>query len=309
MKTHWSGIFPAVTTKFADDGSLDFAAMERHFEAQMDAGIHGMVTTGTLGENGSLSPQEKQDVLKCAVSASAGRIPVLAGIAETTTEAACRAVEAGGDNGADGFMVLPPMQYVSDWAETVHHFRTVARASERPIMIYNNPVAYGVDVTPEMFEELAEEPRFAALKESSDDVRRITEIFRRVGDRYCVFTGVDNLALESLFAGADGWVAGLVCAFPRETVVLYELIRAGRTEEARSLYRWFRPLLDLDVSTKLVQNIKLAESMVGIGTENVRPPRRPLSGVERERVTETIRLALESRMELPQIVEASGFAR
>jgi len=294
MKT-WEGVYPAVTTKFNEDNNLDFAAMERHFNAMIEAGVHGLVVTGTLGENGSLSAEEKQEVLKTAVAVSGGRVQVLAGVAETTTAGACRCVEAGAKNGADGFMVLPAMQYAADRRETLHHFRTVARVSAKPIMIYNNPVSYKVDVTPEMFAELADEPAFVAIKESSDDVRRLTDLYNRCGDRYRLFTGVDDLALESLLLGAVGWVAGLVCAFPAETVAIYNLARAGKVAEARAIYRWFMPLLHLDVSTKLVQNIKLAEVATGLGTERVRPPRLPLAGEERARVERIIADALASR--------------
>jgi len=294
----WQGVFPAVTTKFKDDDSLDFDAMESHIAAQIDAGVHGIVVTGTLGENSSLSDAEKQDVLKTAVSVSAGRVPVLSGIAENTTERACEAVKMGTKNGADGFLLLPAMLYPADRREALHHLRTVARVSERPIMIYNNPVAYRVDVTAEMFEELADEPTFVAMKESSDDPRRITDIVNRTGDRYQIFTGVDDLALESLLLGAVGWVAGLVCAFPRETVAIYRLVRSGRLDEARAIYRWFMPILHLDVSTKLVQNIKLAEVLSGIGTERVRSPRLPLVGEERARVERTIREAMKCRPDL-----------
>lgn len=302
MDKPWAGVFPAVTTKFKENGDLDPEAMERHLNAQIDAGVHGIVVTGTLGENGSLSFDEKQELLKIAVEVSSGRVPVLAGVAENTTAQACRVIEAGTRNGADGFMVLPAMLYHADRRETLHHFRTISRMSERPLMIYNNPVAYKVDTTPEMFEELAAEPAIAAIKESSDDVRRIIEIYNRTGDRYQIFTGVDNLALESLLIGAAGWVAGLVCAFPRETVVLYELAKAGKPEKALALYRWFHPLLKLDVSTKLVQNIKLVEALVGMGTEYVRPPRLPLVGEERERVQSIVEKALASRPELPSSI-------
>ena len=295
MSQSWGGVFPAVTTKFKEDMSLDHEAMERHFAAQLDAGVHGIVVTGTLGENASLSADEKQEVLATAVAVSAGRVPVLAGVAETTTAEACRTVERGARTGADGFMVLPGMLYASDRRETMLHFRTVAGASARPIMIYNNPVSYKVDVTPEMFEELADEPKFVAIKESSDDVRRITDIINRVGDRYRIFTGVDDLALESLVLGAVGWVAGLVVAFPRETVAIYDLVSAGRIEEAREIYRWFMPLLHLDVSTRLVQNIKLAEVLASGGTEYVRAPRLPLAGEERRRVVNVIEDALATR--------------
>ena len=300
MSTPWSGVFPAVTTKFNDDFSLDIPGMERHFAMQIEAGVHGIVVTGTLGENASLSTDEKQEVLKIAVSVSGGRVPVLAGVAENTTAQACRTVEKATRNGADGFLLLPAMMYPSDSRETLTHFRTVARVSDLPIMIYNNPLAYKVDVTPEMFAELADEPAFVALKESSDDPRRITDIINAVGDRYQIFTGVDNLALESLMLGAVGWVAGLVVAFPRETVAIYNLARAGRYEEAREIYRWFMPMLHLDVSTKLVQNIKLAESIAGVGTETVRPPRLSLVGEERAHVVHVVEEGLRTRPKLPE---------
>jgi len=235
-----------------------------------------------------------------AVRVSAGKIPVLSGVAETSTAAACRFVGDAARLGASGFMVLPGMQYVSDRRETLAHFRSVAAASDRPIMLYNNPVAYRVDVTPEMFAELADEPKFVALKESSDDVRRIADIRALVGDRYAIFTGVDDLALESLLDGAVGWVAGLVCAFPKETVALYKLVKARDIENALKLYRWFTPLLHLDVSIKFVQNIKLAEAIVGCGTEHVRAPRMPLTGPERSRVESIVRKALDTRPSLPE---------
>ncbi len=298
MKVDWAGVFPAVTTKFNKDESLDFAEMEKHFNFQIDSGVHGLVVNGSLGENGTLTAEEKQAVLKTTVTVSAGRIPVLACVAETTTRAAIDCVEQGQKNGADGFMLLPPMRYVSDQRETTTFLRSVAKASELPIMIYNNPIAYSVDVTPEMFAELADEPTFAAIKESSDDVRRITDIINLVGDRYRILCGVDNIALEALVLGADGWLAGLVCAFPKETVKIYDLFKAGRLNDALKIYRWFKPLLDLDVSTKLVQNIKLAEAMAGVGNENVRAPRLPLAGEERERVVKTIQKGLETRPDL-----------
>ena len=269
--------------------------MERHLQFQIEAGVHGLVVLGSLGENGALSGEEKQEVLKLAARVSNHRIPVLAGVAETTTDGACRFVKTAAANGADGFMLLPGMQYVSDRRETMQHLRTVAAASPKPIMLYNNPVAYRVDITPDMFAELADEQKFVALKESSDDVRRIMDIRNLVGNRYQIFTGVDDLALESFLLGADGWVAGLVCAFPKESVALYKLAKAGRLEEARSLYQWLIPLLHLDVSTKFVQNIKLAETMAGVGSEYVRSPRLPLAGEERVRVEKIIATALATR--------------
>ncbi len=298
MSDRWTGVFPAVTTKFNDDYSLDYAGMERHFNYQIEAGVHGIVVTGTLGENGSLTAEEKQEVLKLAVYVSDGRVPVLAGVAENTTVEACRVVESGTEDGANGFMILPAMLYEADRRETLTHFRAVARASDLPMMIYNNPVAYKVDITPAMFAELADEPAFVAIKESSEDVRRITDIYNAVGDRYQIFTGVDNLALESILLGAVGWVAGLACAFPKETVALFELAKAARTKEARALYRWFMPLLHLDVSNKLVQNIKLAETIEGVGTETVRPPRLALHGDERNRIAATVESAIARRPDL-----------
>ena len=301
MATKWEGVYPAVTTKFTADFKLDHPAMEKNFQAQLDAGVHGLICCGSLGENGVLSAEEKIEVLKTAVNVSAGKVPVILTIAETTTAAACEMAKQGVKNGADGFMLLPPMRYTSDERETVVFLEAVAAVSERPIMIYNNPVAYNIDVTPHMFADLAKNDTFVALKESSDNVRRITDIKNYCGDRYQIFTGVDNLALESLLMGADGWVAGLVCAFPRETVVIYELAKQNRIAEALEIYRWFKPVLDLDVSTKLVQNIKLAEQMTGLGNENVRPPRLPLIGEERQKVVQTLQKALDSRPVMPNL--------
>lgn len=204
-------------------------------------------------------------------------------------------------NGADGFMVLPPMRYQSDRRETLAYLRAIASASEKPIMLYNNPVAYRIDLTPDLFSDLAAEHKFVAIKESSENIRRITDILNLLGDRYRIFIGVDDLALESLLLGASGWVAGLVCAFPRETVVLYKLVKAGRMEDALKIYRWFMPLLHLDASVKFVQNIKLAETLSGEGTEFVRSPRLPLTGEERTRVAAIVEQALKTRPGLPEV--------
>jgi 4-hydroxy-tetrahydrodipicolinate synthase len=295
MHSPWSGVFPALTTPFNASGELDVPAMERHMQELVRAGVHGLVVNGSLGEAGTLTRAEKLAIIRCARDIASGRIPVITGLAETTTAAASTfAVEAAAA-GATGVMLLPPMQYVSDRRETLAYFRTVAAASPLPIMIYNNPVSYRVDITPEMFEELADEETFVALKESSDDPRRVTDIINRVGDRYRIFAGVDDLALECLLLGAVGWVAGLVCAFPRETVALYNLAREGRLEEARALYRWFMPLLHLDTSTKFVQYIKLAQARAGLGEEHVRPPRLPLAGEEREKVEAIVAAAIATR--------------
>lgn len=291
----WYGIYSALTTKFREDGALDLAAIERHCEFQIASGVHGLIVLGSLGENVTLTPEEKQEVVRVAVAASGGRVPVLSGVAELSTAMACEYVRRAQALGLSGFMLMPAMVYAADRRETLTYYRTVARAAELPIMIYNNPVSYHVDVTPEMFAELADEEKFIALKESSDNVRRITDIINAVGDRYRIFTGVDDLAFESMALGAVGWVAGLVCAFPKETVALYNLVKSGRMDEAVKLYRWFMPLLHLDVSTKFVQNIKLAEAIVGVGSERVRPPRLPLDGDERARVEQVVRRALQTR--------------
>jgi 4-hydroxy-tetrahydrodipicolinate synthase len=302
MQTNWAGVYPALTTKFNPiDDSLDLVAYARHIQAQLEAGVHGLIVAGSLGENSVLSTDEKLALLSTAISESQGRVPVLLTIAETTTAAAAALVQQGAAAGADGFMLLPPMRYPADRRETMTYLRAIAAVAERPIMIYNNPVSYGIDVTPEMFAQLADNPKFVAIKESSADVRRITDIINTVGRRYQIFCGVDDLILESLMLGAVGWVAGLVGAFPRESVVLYELAKTGRYVEAREIYRWFMPLLHLDFSVKLVQNLKLAETLTGLGTEHVRPPRLPLAGEERVRVEKIMAEALARRPTLPVI--------
>jgi dihydrodipicolinate synthase/N-acetylneuraminate lyase len=301
MTVRWEGVFPALTTKFSQDGKLDSAGMKRHFDFQIHAGVHGLVVLGSLGETGTLSREEKLEIIQIAAEASGGRVPVIAGVAETTTRSACEFVGTAASSGATGLMVLPPMQYSSDPRETVHYLREIASATDLPIMIYNNPVAYRVDITPEQFAELANEEKFVALKESSENIRRITDLRNRLGSRYKIFAGVDDLALESLLLGADGWVAGLVCAFPRESVALYTLARSGRIAEALALYRWFMPLLHLDADVKFVHFIKLAETLLGVGTESMRPPRLRLVGEERKRVESIIREALRTRPTLPAL--------
>ncbi|MAA98175.1 MAG: dihydrodipicolinate synthase family protein [Stappia sp.] len=296
----WQGIFPAVTTKFTAGDTLDIAEMERCFALQVEAGVDGLIVCGSLGEAMALEPDEKIEILKTAKRV-AGRRPVLMTVCESSTRRAARAAEAAAAAGADGLMVLPGVPYRSAPHETVPHLLTVTRAAGLPVMIYNNPVAYGVDVTLDMFEMLAAEPLVVAMKESTDDIRRVTDVISRFGDRFDVFTGVDNLALESLMMGATGWVAGLVVAFPRETVAIWRLFRAGRIEEAREIYRWFRPLLDLDVSTNLVQNIKRAEVHAIGSNDRCRAPRLPLAGPEAERVDAIIKAALGVRPALPAI--------
>ena len=296
--TAWTGIFPAITTQFADDQSVSLKDTAKQIERMIKAGCHGIIMIGTLGENRSLDIAEKQALIVTAVATAKGRVPVLAGVAENTTAQACRFAEAGKQAGLDGLMVLPAMGYKCDRRETLQHYRDVARATDLPIMVYNNPVAYSTDVTPDMFAELADEKTLVAIKESSDDVRRLTDIVNRCGDRYTLFCGVDDLALESFMLGAKGWVAGLVNAFPDETVAIWNLAKAGRYQEARELYRWFMPMLHLDVSLKLVQYIKLAQAMVGAGTETVRRPRLELVGDERKFVEDVIRAALAKRPKL-----------
>ncbi len=299
MRPNWKGVFPAVTTQLHKDESLNLEATARHIEALIDSGISGLVMLGSLGENVQLEPEEKRLVMKTAIEASAGRIPVLSGVAECSTAMACRYARDMERMGADGIMVLPAMVYKCDPAETLNHFRTVAQASGLPIIVYNNPLAYSVDVTPEMFVELADEPTLVAIKESSGNVRRITDIINTVGDRYILFGGVDDLILESALLGAEGWIAGMGLAFPRENQYLWDLMMAGRWEKAREIYRWYTPLLHLDISLKFVQYIKLAIQEVGLGAEWVRAPRLPLSGAEREDVLRIIRHGAESRPAIP----------
>ncbi len=296
----WQGVIPAVSTKFNEDGSLDYAEMERCFSLQMEAGCDGLIACGSLGEGPMLSHAERVDVLKVAKQVS-GKSPAILTVAEAATRDACALAEKAAKAGADGLMVVPSTIYHSNHRETVATLRAIADAGDLPIMIYSNRLAYRVDVTTDMLEELADDKRFVAVKESSDDIRRSTEIINRLGSRYDLFTGVDNLALEALAVGATGWVAGLCLAFPRETVVIYRLMRAGRTQEALDIYRWFRPLLDLDVSTYLVQNIKLVEAMVIGSNERVRAPRLPLDGEQRAKVERVVRASLETRPQLPAI--------
>ncbi|HZU36367.1 MAG TPA: dihydrodipicolinate synthase family protein [Gemmataceae bacterium] len=294
-KVHWRGVLPAVTTQFHSDGSLDLASTARQIDDLLRAGVHGLIMLGTVGENCSLEAGEKLEVLRTAVRQTAGRVPVLAGVAEYTTALACRFAVDAHKAGVDGLMVLPAMVYKSDARETITHYRGVARATDLPIMCYNNPVSYGVDITPAMFAELADEPRLVAIKESSENVRRITDLKNLCDDRYLLFCGVDDLILESTVLGAVGWVSGLVNAFPEESVRLWELASAGRYDAALPLYRWFTPLLHLDTHVKLVQYIKLAAAQTSHGSETVRAPRLPLVGREREEVITLVHQAIRSR--------------
>lgn len=294
----WSGVLPAVTTKFGEDDKLDHAEMERCFGLQLDAGCDGLIVCGSLGEGPMLSHDEKLAIFETARSAAGGK-PVLLTVNEPATRDACALAKRAAAAGADGLMVVPSPIYHTDAVETVAALKAVAAAGDLPVMIYSNRLAYRVDVTLPIMEELAADSRFVAIKESSDDIRRSTEIVTAFGDRFDLFTGVDNLAYEALCVGAVGWVAGLVTAFPRETVAIYRLMRGGRRDEALAIYRWFRPLLDLDVSTYLVQNIKLAEALAIGSSERVCMPRLPLSGERRKATEKIIRDAIASRPELP----------
>jgi 4-hydroxy-tetrahydrodipicolinate synthase len=295
MKVNWHGVFPAATTQFKADQALDIGATLKHLDVLLAAGIDGLIMLGTVGENCSLEPSEKMEVLRATVEHVGGRVPVLTGVAEYTTSLACRFAANAARAGVNGLMVLPAMVYKADPRETVAHYRAVARATGLPIMCYNNPVSYGVDITPEMFAELADEPALVAIKESSENCRRITDLKNVVGDRYILFCGVDDLVLESVLLGAVGWVSGLVNAFPHENRQLWDLLTGGRLEEARTLYRWYTPLLHLDTHVKLVQYIKLATAECGYGSEMVRPPRLPLAGEERQRILGIIRHAIQTR--------------
>lgn len=300
MPHPWAGVFPAVTTQFRADQSLDLEATARHIEVLIGSGIQGLIMLGSLGENVALDPQEKRAVMDMTIRVTKGRVPVLSGVAETSTAAAVRYVGEMKKLGADGVMVLPAMVYKSDARETLQHFRTVARSTPLPIIVYNNPVSYGVDITPKMFAELADEKNLVAIKESSADVRRITDLINEVGDRYTIFTGVDDLALESIMLGAKGWIAGLVNAFPAENQYLYELAVAGKWEEAKAIYRWYMPLLHLDTHVKFVHYIKLAVQECGLGSETVRAPRLPLVGAEREAILKIIHEGIRNRPAVPQ---------
>lgn len=300
MSINWKGVFPAVTTKFTNEDKLDLDWFTKNIQAQLDAGVDGIILGGTLGEASSLEIEEKDILVKAAVEFVAGRVPIVMNVAEQTTKAAIESARKAEECGAKGLMMLPPMRYNADDRETVEYYKAVANSTSLPIMVYNNPVDYKIEVTIDMFAELAECENIQAIKESTRDLSNLTRMKNRFGDRFKILSGVDTLALESLFMGADGWVAGLVCAFPKETVAIYRLVKAGRHKEALDIYRWFLPLLELDINSKLVQNIKLAEVATGLGTENVRAPRLPLIGKERNEVLGIIERALACRPELPE---------
>lgn len=295
MQPKWIGVYPALTTKFTSDDKLDFAMFETNLAAQMAAGVNGIIIGGSLGEASTLENAEKLELIKFAVEKVSGKLPVVMTIAEGSTRLAVSLAREAEKAGANGLMVLPPMRYKSDHRETVTFYKTIADASSLPIMVYNNPVDYKVEVTLDMFAELAEKPTIQAVKESTRDVSNVTRMINRFGGRFKILCGVDTIAMEELMLGADGWVAGLVCAFPKETVQIYQLTKANKIEEALKIYRWFLPLLELDIHPKLVQYIKLAETEAGIGSEHVRAPRLTLVGEERERVLKIIQSGINSR--------------
>tara|TARA_B110000971_G_scaffold52183_2_gene52909 strand:- start:864 stop:1772 length:909 start_codon:yes stop_codon:yes gene_type:complete len=300
MKTiKWEGVMPAVTTKFTQNDALDLSMFTTNIKAQLDAGVQGIVLGGTLGEASTLLKSEKKTLIETTVEQVNNKVPVLMNIAEQSTKAAILAAEAAEQQGANGLMLLPPMRYTACSKETVAYISEVAKSTSLPLLIYNNPVDYKIEITLEMFDELLKYDNIQAVKESTRDITNVTRMINQFGDRLKIMTGVDTLALESLIMGASGWIAGLVCAFPKETVAIYELQKAGRIQEAIALYRWFMPLLELDINAKLVQNIKLAEVYTEIGTEFVRPPRLPLFGAERTKVQHIIETALKSRPTLP----------
>ncbi|MBT8036140.1 MAG: dihydrodipicolinate synthase family protein [Verrucomicrobiae bacterium] len=297
QQVSWKGVFPAVPTQFHDDFSLDLPSTQKHVEALLDEGVHGIIMLGTIGENCSLSLDEKVKVMKATVDVVKGRVPVLNGVAEFTTKGACETAQATARVGVDGFMVMPGMVYNSDHRETVNHFRKVAGATDLPIMCYNNPPVYRVDLTPEMFQDLADVENIVCIKEAAGDVRRITDLFNALGDRYLIFSGLDDVALESIMLGCTGWISGLVDAFPRENRLLWDAAMAGDYQKALEIYRWYMPMLHFDSHPKLVQYIKTTCAELGYGTETVREPRMPLVGEERERILKTVRDCVATRPE------------
>jgi len=295
MSFEWKGVFPALLTPFTADDQLDLNMYEKNLAAQLEAGVQGIIIGGSLGEASTITEKEKEELTEFSVEYLNGRIPVIVNIAESTTRDAIRQTANARKWGADGIMLLPPMRYKTDDRETIAYFKAVAASTELPIMIYNNPVDYKIDTRPDMFDELTGCKNITALKESSRDVTNLTRMKNRFGDRFKILCGVDTLAMEELCLGADGWVAGLVCAFPKENVAIYNLVKAGKIEEAAKIYRWFMPLLELDIHPKLVQYIKLAAAQTGIGSEYVRAPRLVLEGEERERVLRTIKQGINTR--------------
>lgn len=299
MAIVWKGVFPALTTKFTAKDELDLKLFEKNLKFQIASGVDGVILGGSLGEASVLTVEEKEKLVKFAVELVEGKVPVILNIAEGSTREALQQAAYAKAWGAEGLMMLPPMRYKADERETVTYFKTVADSTDLPIMIYNNPYDYKIEVTLDMFEQLIECPNIQAVKESTRDVSNVTRMFNRFGTRLKVLCGVDTLAMEEMLMGADGWVAGLVCAFPAETVAIYRLVKAGRIEEALAIYRWFMPVLELDIHSKLVQYIKLAEVQTGIGSEYVRAPRLALEGKEREKILKIIGESVATRPALP----------
>jgi dihydrodipicolinate synthase/N-acetylneuraminate lyase len=298
MQVSWAGVFPAATTQFAPDMSIDIGATQKVQDALVRDGVHGLIIMGTVGENNSLEPDEKRDVLRAGVEAVNKRVPILAGVSEFDTNRAIAFARDAEKIGADGLMVLPAMVYVPTEAELVAHFRAVSEATALPIMLYNNPPAYRVSVSIEAMRQLADRPNIVCLKESAPDTRRFTDLYNAISDRYILFAGLDDVALEALILGARGWVSGLTNAFPRESLALYDAVMGNDLDTARAIYRWFMPLLHLDAEHDLVQSIKLAEQIMGRGSERVRPPRYPLAGPRRGEVTAMVEKAAASRPKL-----------
>jgi 4-hydroxy-tetrahydrodipicolinate synthase len=302
MKVKWQGVYPALLTMFKKNGKLDLDMYSTNVKAQIKAGVDGLIIGGSLGEASTLLRKEKMELLKTTRKLAKGRVPVILNIAERSTKVAVSIAEEAEAKGADGLMVLPPMQYKATEQEVVDYFLDIAKATSLPILLYNNPVDYKIEITLDMLDVLLDHENIQAIKESTRDVSNVSRIINRFGPHPLkILCGVDTLAMEELLMGAHGWVAGLVDAFPAETVAIYRLVKAGKIEEARQIYRWFLPILELDISPQLVQNIKLAASMTGIGTEHVRPPRKPLSGEERQRVAAIVEQGLKKRPILPPL--------
>ncbi|MDP2696932.1 dihydrodipicolinate synthase family protein [Thalassospira sp.] len=298
MQVNWTGVFPAVATQMNEDGSIDYKMTGEQIEALIDAGVDGLVMLGSVGENTALDLEEKIAVLKLAVEITNKRIPVLSGVAETTTRGAIAYAKKCEELGADGLMLLPGMIYTADPRENIAHFRAVANETRLPIMIYNNPGAYRVDIKPEEFNQLADVPNLVAIKESSGDPRRVTDIYNACGDRFVLFCGMDDLVMETQVLGVVGWISGFTDAFPAESVALWKLLSEGKYAEALKIYRWFTPVLHMDVHAKLVQYIKLAQAMTGVGKEYVRAPRLSLVGKEREQISAIIQKTIDTRPSL-----------
>jgi|TARA_B100000809_G_C15089302_1_gene512590 4-hydroxy-tetrahydrodipicolinate synthase len=301
MNVNWTGVYPALTTKFTEDYKLDISSYLHNIRKQIDAGVHAVVIGGSLGEASTLLQEEKIQLLVSTVDQFGDQIPIIMNVAEQSTTAAINAVVNAQENGANGIMMLPPMRYSADKRETLTFYEVVAKSVDLPIMVYNNPIDYKIEITLDMFDELAKYDNIQSVKESTRDVTNVTRMRNHFGNRFKILCGVDTLALEELLLGADGWVAGLVDAFPRETVLIYELVQLGRFNEARELYRWFMPLLELDIHPKLVQYIKLAEVATGLGSEMVRPPRLPLIGDERNKIQKIIDDAIAVKPTLPTL--------